>query len=70
MMKYQNSTLEITIAVVVIASMLVLSVLVFVTQEANATASTKVSVKQTQVNKCTECKMQSYRYNNSWIGSP
>jgi hypothetical protein len=54
MMKYQNSTLEITIAVVVIASMLVLSVLVFVTQEANATASTKVSVKQTQVNKCTE----------------
>jgi hypothetical protein len=53
--KNQGSTLEITIAVVVIASMLVLSVLVFVTQEANAAAvSTKVSVKQTQVNGCKE----------------
>ena len=51
--KNQSSTLEITIAVVVIASMLALSVIVLVTQEANAAAvSTKVSVKQTQVNQC------------------
>jgi hypothetical protein len=40
----QSSTLEITIAVVVIASMLALSVIVLVTQEADAAAvSTKVS---------------------------
>jgi preprotein translocase subunit SecG len=54
MMKFKNqsSTLEITIAVVVIASMLALSVIVLVTQEANAAASTKVSIKQTQVNQC------------------
>ena len=39
----------------IIASMLVLSVIVLVTQEADAAAvSKKVSVKQTQVNKCTE----------------
>ena len=51
--KNQRSTLEITIAVVIIASMLALSVIVLVTQEANAAAvSTKVGVKQTQVNKC------------------
>jgi hypothetical protein len=51
--KNQDSTIEITIAVVIIASMLALSVLVFVTQEANAAAvSTKVSYKQTQVNGC------------------
>jgi len=47
-MKHQSSTLEIIIAVVIIASMLAMSVLVFVTQEANAaTTSTKVSLKQT-----------------------
>jgi hypothetical protein len=50
--QHQSSTLKITIAAVVIASVLALSVVVFVTQEANATGSTKVSLKQTQVNKC------------------
>ena len=52
--KNQSSRLEITIAVVIIASMLALSVIVLVTQEADAAsaASTKVIVKQTQVNKC------------------
>jgi hypothetical protein len=52
--KNQSSTLEITIAVVVIASMLALSVIVLVTQEADAAVSKKVSIQQTQVNKCTE----------------
>ena len=42
MMKHQSSILEITIAAVVIATVLALSVLVLVTQEANAAAvSTK-----------------------------
>ena len=52
-MKHQSSTLEITIAAVIIASMLALSVLVLLTQEANAAAvSKKISFKQTQVNRC------------------
>jgi hypothetical protein len=53
----QSSTLEITIAAVIIATMLALSVVVLVIQEADAAVSKKVSFKQTQVNKCTECKM-------------
>jgi hypothetical protein len=52
MNKHQSSTLEITIAAVIIATMLTLSVLVFITQEANAVVSAKLSFKQTQVNKC------------------
>ena len=55
MMKYQSSTLEITIAAVIIVSMLALSVVVLVTQEADAaTASKKFSFKQTQVNRCSD----------------
>ena len=51
--QHQSSTLEITIAAVIIATMLALSVVVLVTQEADAaTAIKKVSFKQTQVNKC------------------
>jgi uncharacterized membrane protein len=53
--QHQSSTLEITIAAVIIASMLALSVVVLVTQEADAaTASKKFSFKQTQVNKCSD----------------
>jgi hypothetical protein len=52
MNKHQSSTLEITIAAVVIATVLALSVLVLVTQEASAAASTKLSFKQIQENKC------------------
>jgi uncharacterized membrane protein len=53
MNKHQSSTLEITIAAVIIATMLALSVVVLVTQEADAaTASKKVTFKQTQANKC------------------
>jgi hypothetical protein len=55
MMKHQSSILEITIAAVVIATVLALSVLVLVTQEANAAGvSTKASLKQTQLNRCTD----------------
>ena len=54
-MKYQSSTLEITIAAVIIATMLALSVLVLVTQqEASAVVSMKPSFKQTQVNRCSD----------------
>jgi hypothetical protein len=53
MMNKQSSTLKITIAAVIIATMLALSVVVLVTQEADAAiASKKVTFKQTQVNKC------------------
>jgi hypothetical protein len=53
MSKHQSSTLEITIAAVIIAAMLALSVVVLVTQEADAASvSKKISFKQTQVNKC------------------
>ena len=52
MNKHQSSTLEITIAAVIITSMLALSVVVLVTQEANAAGSTKVSFKQVQKNTC------------------
>jgi hypothetical protein len=53
MMNKQSSTLKITIAAVIIATMLALSVVVLVTQEADAiTVSKKVTFKQTQVNKC------------------
>jgi uncharacterized membrane protein len=49
----QSSTLEITIAAVIIATMLALSVVVLVTQDADAAeVSKKFSFKQTQVNKC------------------
>ena len=54
MNKHRSSTLEITIAAVVIATVLALSVVVLVTQEANAAGSNKVSLKQTQVNRCTD----------------
>ena len=55
MMKHQSSILEMTIAAVVIVTMLALSVLVLVTQEANAAGvSTKSSLKQTQLNRCTD----------------
>ena len=53
----RSSTLEIILAVVAIASILVLSglVLIIAIQEANAalTASTTFSLDQTQTNKCT-----------------
>ena len=53
--QHQNSKLEITIAAVIIATMLALSVVVLVTQEADAaTASKKFSFKQTQVNRCSD----------------
>ena len=55
MMNKQSSTLKITIAAVIIATMLALSVVVVVTQEADAaTASKKFSFKQTQVNRCSD----------------
>ena len=53
--KHQNSTLEIIIATLFIGTVLALAVVVIITQEANgASASMKVSFKQTQLNKCTE----------------
>ena len=69
-MKYQSSTLEITIAAVIIASMLALSVFILVTQEANAAVSTKFSFKQSQVNKCSGSAKCSNTVDNSWIRSP
>ena len=53
MYKHQNSTLEIIIAALFIGTVLALSVVVIITQEANAvTASTSLSFEQTQTNKC------------------
>ena len=51
--KHQSSTLEIIAAAVAIATILALSVVVLVVQEANAvTASTRFSFNQVQENKC------------------
>ena len=53
MYKHQNSTLEIIIAALFIGTVLALSVVVIITQEANAvTASTSLSFEQTQTNNC------------------
>jgi len=50
--KHQSSTLEIIAAAVIIGTMLALSVLVLISQEANAATSTRFSFQQTQENKC------------------
>jgi len=50
--KHQSSTLEIIAAAVAIATILALSVVVLVVQEANAAASTGFSFNQIQENKC------------------
>ena len=51
--KHQSSTLEMIAAAVAIATILALSVVVLVVQEANAaTASTRFSFSQVQENRC------------------
>ena len=50
--KHQNSTLEIIAAAVAIATILALSVVVLIVQEANAVTSTRFSFNQVQENKC------------------
>jgi uncharacterized membrane protein len=50
--KHQSSTLEIIAAAVAIATILALSVVVLVVQEANAVTSTRFSFNQVQENKC------------------
>ena len=54
--QHRSSTLEIILAVVAIASILVLSVLVLITTilKANAAESTTFSLDQTQTNKCND----------------
>ena len=52
MNKHQSSTLEIIIAALFIGTVLALSVVVIITQEANASTSTRFSFEQTQANKC------------------
>ena len=50
--KHQSSTLEIIAAAVAIATILALSVVLLVVQEANAVTSTRFSFNQVQENKC------------------
>ena len=52
MYKHQSSTLEIIIAALFIGTVLALSVVVIITQEANATASTSLTFDQIQTNRC------------------
>jgi hypothetical protein len=52
MNKHQSSTLEIIIAALFIGTVLALSVVVIITQEANAATSTRFSFEQTQANNC------------------
>ena len=50
--KHQSSTLEIIAAAVIIGTILGLSVVVLVVQEANAATSTRFSFTQVQENRC------------------
>ena len=50
--KHQSSTLEIIAAAVIIGTILALSVVVLIVQEANAATSTRFSFQQNQENKC------------------
>ena len=50
--KHQSSTLEIIAAAVAIATILALSVVLLVVQEANAAASTRFSFNQVQGSRC------------------
>jgi uncharacterized membrane protein len=50
--KHQSLTLEIIAAAVAIATILALSVVVLVVQEANAATSTRFSLNQVQENRC------------------
>lgn len=50
--KHQSSTLEIIAAAVIIGTILALSVVVLLVQEANAAANTRFSFNQVQENKC------------------
>jgi hypothetical protein len=50
--KHQSSTLEIIAAAVAIATILALSVVVLIAQEANAVVSTSLSFNQIQENRC------------------
>ena len=50
--QHQSSTLEIIAAAVIVATMLALSVVVLIAQEANAVVSTSLSFNQIQENRC------------------
>jgi uncharacterized membrane protein len=50
--KHQSSTLEIIAAAVIVATILALSVVVLIAQEANAVTSTSLSFSQIQENRC------------------